>query len=127
MLVGLALEGIEEVELVHLGVEEVVLRFLHSEHEGRVGHVDVHLLDDETFGALTSVFVGTLTVTFVLPGTLSLTLLSISCPYIRHDAVDGLSDALLARACGGAEDIHERGLVLHIVDVAESHLTEVGG
>ena len=125
MLVGLALEGIEEVQLIHFGIEKVPFSLLHTQHEGWVGHVDVHLLDDESFGSLTLVLVGAFAVTFVLPSPLPLTLLGVACPDVRHDAVDGLCDALLAASRRRTEDVHQRGLMLHVVDVSEAGVAQM--
>ena len=114
VLVGLALEGVEEVQLVHLGVEEVVLRLLHAQYEGRVGHVDVHLLYHQALGSLPLVLVRAFAVALVLPQPLPFSLLRVAQAYVGHDVVDGLRDALLAASGGCAEDVHQGGLVLRL-------------
>ena len=101
------------------------LSLLHPEHEGRVRHVDVHLLNDETFGPLPAVLVGSLAVAFILPFLLPPALLRVAPSYVRHDAVYGLRDAFLSRTGGSAEDGHERGFVFHVVDVAEAHAAQM--
>ena len=119
MLVGLALQGIKEVQLVHLGIEKVVLRLLHAEHEGRVGHIDVHLLNHQSLGALTAVLVGTLAVALILPFALTFTLLLIALPDIRHNSVNRLAHRFLSAARRGTEYLHQRSLVLYVVDISE--------
>ena len=125
VLVRLSLQCIKEIQLVHLRVEKVSLSLLHPEHEGRVRHVDVHLLNDETFGSLPAVLVGSLAVAFILPFLLPPALLRVAPSYVRHDAVYGLRDAFLSRTGGSAEDGHERGFVFHVVDVAEAHAAQM--
>ena len=103
------------------------LSLLHAEHEGWVGHVDVHLLDYQSLWAFTLVLVGALRVAFVLPRLLSRSLFCVTCSDVSHDVVDGFRNALLARTRWRTEDRHQCGLMLHIVDISEASAAEMGG
>ena len=67
VLVGLALEGIEEVQLIHFGIEEMVLSLLHSEHKGRVRHININLLYNKSLRSFSLVFVRAFAVAFIFP------------------------------------------------------------
>ena len=119
-------QGVELVYLVQLRIEEMALGLGRTEDERRVRHVRVNLLDDQPLGPLALVLVRPLRVHLGLPFPLAAQVLGVPEADIRHDAVDGLGDAILARARARHEDVHQGGLVLHIVDVPEPHVVQVG-
>ena len=88
---------VELVNLVHLGVEEMTVSLRHSQHEGWVGHIGVHLLYDQSLGTLALVLVGTLRVHLLFPLPFTLQVLCVTLADIRHDVVDGLRDTVLTR------------------------------
>ena len=125
MLVGLALEGIKEVQLVYLGIEKMILSLLHSEHECWVGHIDVYLLYHKPFRTFTPILVGSLAVAFILPFSFTFTLLGITSSDIRHDSVNRLGNRLLSASCRGAQNRTYCCFVLYIINVAESGFQEM--
>ena len=106
VLVGLAFEGIEKVQLVYLRIKKMVLRLFHAQYKSRVRHVDVHLLDNQAFGTLSLVLVRAFTVAFVLPSSFTLSLLGISRSYISHDMIYRLGDGFLSASSRCAKDAH---------------------
>ena len=55
-----ATQCVKLVYLIHLRIEEMPVSLRHTHHEGRVGHVGVNLLDNQSLGTLPLVLVGTL-------------------------------------------------------------------
>ena len=121
-----ALQGVELVNLVHLYVEEVLVGLSHALHEGSIGHVGVNLLDNQALGTLGLVLVGALRVHLLLPSLLALQVLSVTAADVGHDAVDGFRDTILTGSRSRHQAVHQRGLVLHVVDIAEARLVQMG-
>ena len=118
-------QGVELVNLVQLRVEEVPVGLSHAHHEGRVRHVRVNLLDDQAFGSLALVLVRSFRSHLVLPLPLTSEVVLVAAADVGHDAVDGFRNTVLARACACHEDIHQRGFVLHVVDVFKPYAMQV--
>ena len=126
-LAARAAQGVELVDFVQLGVEEVAVGLGRAHYEGRVGHVGVNLLYHQPLGALALVLVGSLRVYLVLPLAFAAQVLGVAQAYVGHDAVNGFRYAVLACAGARHEHVHQRGLVLHVVYVAEARAPQVGG
>ena len=80
------------------------LGFSCTHHEGRVGHVGINLLNDEVFGTLTLVLVGTLAHHFVLPFLLTFQVFLVTLTDILHDEVDRFLHAALSCTRAGKQD-----------------------
>ena len=63
----------------------------------------------------------------LLPFSFTLLVLPVAQFYVGHDALDGLVNAALASTSACQEAVHQGGLVVHVVCVAESHVAEVCG
>ena len=98
----------------------------HTHHEGRTGHIGVDLLNHQPLGTLALVLVGTPAVHLVLPRLFAGKVLSIAPADVGHDVVDGSADAVLTGTGARHQHVHQRGLVLHVVDVAEASLAQMG-
>ena len=114
------------VQLVHLGIEETPVGLTEAEYKSRIRTVGIHLLHHQPGGTLALVLVGTLGLRLVLPLLLAAQAFGIAGTDVRHDAVDGFADAVLPRSRRCHQHVHQRGLVLHIVDVAEGDLPQMG-
>ena len=94
-------------------------------HEGGIRHVGVNLLDDKPFGSVSLVLVRPLRLHLALPLALTAQVVEVAPANVGHDAVDGFGDAILPCSRSRHEHVHERCLVLHVVDIPEARLPEV--
>ena len=69
---GRGLERIKLVYLIHLCVKKSALCIGQSLYEGGVRHIGINLLDDQSFGSVALVLVGSLRLHFLLPLPLAL-------------------------------------------------------
>ena len=120
-------QGIELVYLVHLRVQETLLRIGQSLYECGISHVRIYLLNYQSFGTLSLVLVRPLCLHLLLPSLLALQVVAVACADVGQDAVDGVGDAVLPCPRARHQHVHQRSLVLHVVDVAEGGPPQVRG
>ena len=96
-------QRIKLVDFVQRSVKEMFLGFSCTHHEGWVGHVGINLLDDEVFGALALVLVGTLAHHFVLPFLFTFQVFLVTLTDILHDEIDRFLHAALSCSCAGKQ------------------------
>ena len=127
LLVGIRLERIKLVNLVHLRVEKTLIRIRQTLHEGRIRHIRINLLDDQPLRSLALVLVRPLRTHFRLPFPFSAKVLLIPLPDVLQDIVDRLTDAVLSRTRFSHQHVHQGRLVKHVVDVPEVRFPQVRG
>ena len=125
LLVGIRLERIKLVYLIHLRVKNSSFRIGQTLNKGGIRHVGIYLLDDEPFGTAPLVLVRSLGLHLLLPLLLALHVLAVTQTDILQDVSDGVADAILPSPRLAHQAVHQRGFVVHIVDVAEGGLPQV--
>ena len=103
----------------------MLVGFSHALYEGGIGHIGVNLLDDQSFGALCLIFVGAFRVDLLLPQLFTFQVLIVASAYVSHDTVDGFRDTILTGSRSSHQTVHQRSLMLHIVNVAEACLVQM--
>ena len=85
LLPALTFERIKLVHLVERSIEEMLLCFGGTHHEGWVCHIGVYLLYDKVFRTLTLVLVGTFASHFFLPFLLTFQVVLVTLTDILHN------------------------------------------
>jgi len=127
LLVAVGLQGIKLVYFVHLRIEEPSVGIGQTLYESRVRRVGIHFLYHQPFGLLALVLVRPFGLHLSFPFLFVTEVIGIASADFPQDAVDGFTDAVLPRSRTGHEATHQRGLVLHVVDVAEVRFPQISG
>ena len=114
-----SLERIKLVYFVHLRVKKSFFGIGQSLYERGISHVRINLLNDQSFGTLAFVLVRPLALHLLLPFLFALEIITVPLADVLQDMVDRFADAVLARTRTRHEAAHQRGFMLHIVDIAE--------
>ena len=125
LLVGIRLEGIKLVYLIHLRIKKSFLRFGQSHNERGIRHIRVNLLNHKTFRSLALVLVCPLGLHLPLPFLFAPQVVHIPLADVLQNVVDRLADAVLPCTRFPHQHVHQCGFVQHIVDVAEVCLPQV--
>ena len=105
----------------------MLLCLCRSHHESRIGHVGIYLLNHEILRSLSLVLVGPLPGHLVLPCFLPCQVFPVSLADVFHHITDRHLHARFSGSCSGKQTGHQRGLMLHIVDILEAGFPEMRG
>ena len=102
------------------------LSFCHAKHKGSIGHIGIHLLNDNSFGAFPFILVCTLRAHLVFPLLFLFHIDAVAFTYVAHNAVYRTSNAALSRSRSSHKHVHERSFMLHVINVFKSCVPQVG-
>ena len=85
MLVADAFQGIKLINLVERSIEKMPLRLGGTHHESRIGHVGINGLNNQIFGTLALILVGTLAHQLILPLLFTLQVFHVTLTDILHN------------------------------------------
>ena len=118
---------LQRLHLVYDGVDialSVVVGIHHALVKHGIGQVVYQHLNADVGGARVLLLLARGVLLF--PLGLALATEQVALAYVLHDILDGLFDRALTHALSAHQQVHKRGLVIHVVPIAEVYAMQMG-